>query len=46
MRPEEGTRVAAQKQLSRIFVHFLYQDQAFDAFDDISDFLESITCEL
>ena len=28
-----------------IFVHFLYQDPAFDAFDDFSDFLESITCE-
>src|SRR5262249_8932575 len=27
------------------FVHFLYQIPAFGAFDDFSDFLESISCE-
>src|SRR5579871_6310681 len=30
---------------ARNFVHFLYQDPAFDAFDDFSDFVESISCE-
>jgi len=27
------------------FVHFLYRQRDFDAFDDFSDFVESISCE-
>jgi hypothetical protein len=27
-----------------IFVHFLYRKRDFDAFDDFSDFVESISC--
>src|SRR6516164_2559671 len=27
------------------FVHFLYQNPAFDAFDDFGDFVKSISCE-
>ena len=29
----------------RILYRFLYQDPAFEAFDDFSDFVESISCE-
>jgi hypothetical protein len=29
----------------KYFVPILYQEPAFDAFDDFSDFLESISCE-
>ena len=33
------------EQQAQIFVHFLYQDPAFGAFDDFDDFVESISCE-
>jgi hypothetical protein len=29
----------------KIFVPILYRDPAFDAFDDFSDIVESISCE-
>src|ERR1700685_472733 len=31
--------------VAKLFVPILYQDPAFDAFDDFSDFVESISCE-
>ena len=31
--------------MKNFFVHFLYRDPAFEAFDDFSDFVESISCE-
>ena len=31
--------------VGKVFVHFLYQNRAFGAFDDFSDFVESVSCE-
>jgi hypothetical protein len=43
-----GSLVDANRDRIRgkYFVPILYRDPAFDAFDDFSDFLESITCGL
>ena len=43
--PEEGIKSNSQQELPKLFVHFLYQGPAFDAFDNFSNFLESISCE-
>jgi len=40
------TRRLKRSLARKLFVPILYQNPAFDAFDDFSDFLESITCEI
>jgi hypothetical protein len=42
--PQNDRSEMRARFVAKLFVPILYQDRAFDAFDDFSDFVESISC--